>query len=380
MASQIGVIFKVSTFGESHGPAVGCVVDGCPAGVPLDTKVIQAELNRRRPGQNKFTTARNEPDTCKILSGVENGITLGTPIAIVVENKDARPADYSDSQSIFRPGHADYTYHVKFGVSARSGGGRASARETIGRVAAGAVAKQMLKKICGEKIAVHAWVQRIAHIDCGNVTRPLPTDSIESSDLRTPHPEAEAKMKEHLESLMQAGDTAGGLIRCVVEGVQTGWGEPVFDKLEAELAKAMLSLPASKSFEIGSGIAGTFRSGSEENDAFIQSDSGKTITRTNNSGGIQGGISNGMDIEFSVGFKPVSSIRQAQDSVSKDGKPQKLEIQKGRHDPCVLPRAVPIVEAMTWLTLADHALRAALNRVDSLAGFMTSNHQMQSPS
>ncbi|MEN9824949.1 MAG: hypothetical protein RI953_694 [Pseudomonadota bacterium] len=379
MASQIGVIFRVSTFGESHGPAVGCVVDGCPAGLPLNPEFIQAELNRRRPGQNKFTTARSETDQCRILSGVEDGLTLGTPIAIVVENTDARPADYSDSQTVFRPGHADYTYFKKFGITARSGGGRASARETIGRVAAGAVAKQLLKKICGEDISIHAWVQRIAHIDCGSVDRPIPVDRIESSALRTPHPEAEAKMKEHLENLMQLGDTAGGLIRCIVESVPCGWGEPVFDKLEADLAKAMLSLPAAKSFEIGSGLAGTFTSGSQQNDAFIQTDDGRIATRTNNSGGIQGGISNGMDVEFSVGFKPVSSIRQPQDSVSSDGKPQKLQIQKGRHDPCVLPRAVPIVEAMAWITLADHALRALLNRADAITNFASTKNGVQTP-
>jgi chorismate synthase len=368
MSSQMGAIFRVSTFGESHGPAVGCVIDGCPAGWPLSLDLIQAELNRRRPGQNRYTSPRAEADVCRILSGVENGVTLGTPIALVVENTDARPADYSEAQSLFRPSHADYTYATKYGLAAGSGGGRASARETIGRVAAGAVAKQLLQRLFGADLCVNAWVQRIAHLDCGEVNRPIPVQAIEASALRVPNPSAEAQMKAFLDDLIQRGDTAGGLIRCSATGVPTGWGEPVFDKLEAELAKAMLSLPASKSFEIGSGLAGTFAIGSAHNDAFVQDTNGKIITRTNHSGGIQGGISNGMDIEFAVGFKPVSTIRQPQDTVTADGTPQKIHIQKGRHDPCVLPRAVPMIEAMTWIVLADHALRAHLNRFEQLQG------------
>ena len=366
MASQTGVIFRVSTFGESHGPAVGCVIDGCPAGLPLNEEIIQRELNRRKPGTGQYVSPRTEADRCKILSGVSNGLTLGTPIAIVVENTDARPADYSDSNNVFRPSHADYTYSAKFGIHAPTGGGRASARETIGRVAAGAVAKHMLQTIFGSEIQMTAWVQRIADIDCGDVSTSLCAADVEASELRVPSPSAEAQMKVLLDQLIAAGDTAGGLLCCRIAGVPAGWGEPVFDKLEADIAKAMLSLPASKSFEIGSGLRGTYSTGSNQNDPFFVDDNGQTRTRTNNSGGIQGGISNGMNIEFSVGFKPVSTLRKPQQSVTSTGTAQTLEIKKGRHDPCVLPRAVPIVEAMTWLVLADHALRAQLNRLDVL--------------
>lgn len=367
MASQTGVIFRVSTFGESHGPAVGCVVDGCPAGLPLSEDIIQAALNRRKPAQNKYTSPRAEDDRCRILSGVEGGITLGTPIAIMVENTDARPADYSETTQIYRPSHADFTYQQKFGIAARSGGGRASARETIGRVAAAAVARQLLSHMTSSHIGLCAWVQRIADIDCGPVTGMPTIGSIDSNELRVPNTAAADEMKKRLDELMQKGDTAGGLIRCRIAGVPVGWGEPVFDKLEADLAKAMLSLPASKSFEIGSGLAGTYLSGSQHNDPFFTDANGQVRTRSNNSGGIQGGISNGMDIEFSVGFKPVSTIRMEQDTVAADGSLQKIEIKKGRHDPCVLPRAVPMVEAMAWLTLADHALRARLSRADWLS-------------
>ncbi|MEN9808778.1 MAG: Chorismate synthase [Pseudomonadota bacterium] len=375
MASQTGVIFRVSTFGESHGPAVGCVVDGCPAGLPLSEEIIQAALNRRKPAQNKYTSPRAEDDRCRILSGVEGGITLGTPIAIMVENTDARPADYSETTQIFRPSHADFTYQQKFGISARSGGGRASARETIGRVAAAAVARQLLSHMTSSHIELCAWVQRIADIDCGPVTGMPTIGNIDSNELRVPNAAAADEMKKRLDELMQKGDTAGGLIRCRISGVPVGWGEPVFDKLEADLAKAMLSLPASKSFEIGSGLAGTYLSGSQHNDAFFTDANGHIRTRSNNSGGIQGGISNGMDIEFSVGFKPVSTIRMEQDTVAADGSLQKIEIKKGRHDPCVLPRAVPMVEAMAWLTLADHALRARLNRADWLSRSATDVQQ-----
>jgi chorismate synthase len=371
MASQTGVIFRVSTFGESHGAAVGCVIDGCPAGLTVTEELIQRELDRRKPGTGRYVSPRSEADKCKILSGVADGKTLGTPIAIVVENTDARPSDYSETQDVYRPSHADFTYHAKFGVTARSGGGRASARETIGRVAAGAVAKQLLKTIAGPEIELFAWVQRVADIDCGEVSNLLSANSVESSELRIPNPAAEILIKELLDKLIDAGDTAGGLLRCRVSGVPAGWGEPVFDKLEAELAKAMLSLPASKSFEIGSGLQGTYLTGSKHNDLFFIDGDGRTRTRSNNSGGIQGGISNGMNIEFAIGFKPVSTLRVPQESVTAGGTASTLEIKKGRHDPCVLPRAVPIVEAMTWLVLADHALRAKLNRTDFLSGCET---------
>jgi chorismate synthase len=367
MASHTGVIFKVSTFGESHGPAVGCVIDGCPAGIALDVAHIQAALERRRPGQSDVTSPRSEPDIVRVLSGVEDGLTLGTPIALLVENTNTRPQDYDESSNAYRPGHADFTYEAKFGRRARSGGGRASARETIARVAAGAVAEQMLKQINPEPIEVLAWVQRLAHLECPPDTLPLSRAAIESNPLRVPHSESATRMREFLRNLMAVGDTAGGLIRCHVRGVPAGWGEPVFDKLEAELAKAMLSLPASRSFEIGAGLASTYMTGSAHNDPFsTDPNTGRIITTSNHSGGIQGGISNGMDIVFSVGFKPVSTIRAEQKSVDAQGNPVSLKMTRGRHDPCVLPRAVPMIEAMAWLVLADHALRARLNRKDLL--------------
>ncbi|MEY4064064.1 MAG: Chorismate synthase [Pseudomonadota bacterium] len=365
MASQTGVLFRVSTFGESHGAAVGCTIDGCPAGLRLDLDQVQNELNRRRPGQSSFTSPRSEADQVRILSGVENGVTLGTPIALVVENTNAQASDYDETQSVYRPGHADYTYDAKFGIRARSGGGRASARETIGRVAAGAVAKQLLEHLFQGKIEVLAWVHRLAHIACPEGVKPLSRAEVDAHPLRVPHAETAAVMGQFLTELMVEGDTAGGLIRCTVAGVPAGWGEPVFDKLEADLAKAMMSLPASRSFEMGTGLAATFMKGSEHNDAFTTSpETGAIVTRTNHSGGVQGGISNGMELTFAVGFKPVSTIRIAQDTVDAQGNKTTLHISKGRHDPCVLPRAVPMVEAMTWLVLADHALRAQMNRVE----------------
>jgi len=368
MASHIGIIFRVSSFGESHGAAVGCCIDGCPAGIVLDVDALQAALNRRRPGQSAVTSPRAEPDTIRVLSGVEDGVTLGTPIALMVENTNVRPQDYAQSNAAYRPGHADFTYQAKFGRRAQSGGGRASARETVARVAAGAVAEQMLKQICPEPIEVLAWVQRLAHLECPADTLPLNRAEVDAHPLRVPVPAAAARMHEYLEKLMASGDTAGGLIRCVVRGAPAGWGEPVFDKLEADLAKAMLSLPASRSFEIGAGLASTYMTGSTHNDPFDADPvTGQIITTTNNSGGIQGGISNGMDIVFSVGFKPVSTIQKEQQSVDAQGNPVTLQITQGRHDPCVLPRAVPMIEAMTWLVLADHALRARLNRKDTLA-------------
>lgn len=378
MASQTGVIFRVSTFGESHGPAVGCTIDGCPAGVAIDIEALQAELNRRRPGQSAFTSPRAEPDLVRVLSGLQGGITLGTPIALLVENTNSQPDDYSETLALYRPGHADFTYDAKFGHRSRSGGGRASARETIARVAAGAVAKQMLAQIHASPINIVSWVQRMAHIECPIINETLTQKIVDESELRVPESATEALMKDFLTQLMNSGDTAGGLIRCRAQGVPAGWGEPVFDKLEAELAKAMLSLPASRSFEIGSGLASTYMTGRTHNDAFTTDpETGRIVTTTNHSGGIQGGISNGMDIEFSVGFKPVSTIRTIQETVDEKGFKQKLQISKGRHDPCVLPRAVPMVEAMTWIVLADHALRARLNRKDSLLERSTPNSPLR---
>lgn len=378
MASQTGVIFKVTTFGESHGPALGCIIDGCPAGVMVDLKEVQCALNRRRPGQSSISSPRAEPDTVELLSGIEHGIALGTPITLMVKNKDALPSDYSETQNVFRPGHADFTYHAKFGLRASSGGGRASARETLARVAAGNVAKQMLNQIFSQPISVVAWVHRIGHIECSSSIVPTTLSQVDQNELRAPDHAAAQQMKEYLQSLITQGDTAGGLIKCKIKGVPPGWGEPVFDKLEAELAKAMLSLPASKSFEIGAGLASTYMSGSQHNDPFtFDSESQRIITCSNYSGGIQGGISNGMDIEFSIGFKPVSTIKKEQDTVDSFGNQTTLTITKGRHDPCVLPRAVPMVEAMAWLVLADHALRAQLNRKDRIQSFEQNSQNTQ---
>lgn len=378
MASQSGVIFRVSTFGESHGAAVGCVVDGCPAGILIDIRLIQDALARRRPGQSAFTTSRSEADTVQILSGVQEGVSLGTPIALIVKNSDPKPHDYSELSQVLRPGHADYTYHAKFGVRAMSGGGRASARETIARVAAGSIAQQMLAQILPEPVEVIAWVQRMAHIACPDEAAPQSISEVDAHPLRAPHAPTAALMEELLTEVMAQGDTVGGLIRCQARGVPTGWGEPVFDKLEADLAKAMLSLPASRSFEVGSGLACTFLKGSQNNDAFsIEPDTQRVVTQTNRCGGVLGGISNGMPVDFSVGFKPVSSIRIEQNTVSISGQNETLKMSKGRHDPCVLPRAVPMVEAMTWLVLADHALRAQLNRRQQFSQLTKNDESMR---
>ena len=367
MASQSGVIFRVSTFGESHGVAVGCIIDGCPAGISINIELIQKALARRRPGQSMYTTSRNEEDSVQILSGVQDGISLGTPIALMVKNADAKSDDYAEVSQVFRPGHADFSYQAKFGIRAQSGGGRASARETIARVAAGSVAQQMLSQILTHPIEVIAWVQRMAHIACPDECSPQTHSEVEIHPLRVPHAPTALLMEQLLTKVMDEGDTVGGLIRCHAKGVPTGWGEQVFDKLEADLAKAMLSLPAARSFEIGTGLASTFLKGSENNDAFsVDTVTQKVITQTNNCGGILGGISTGMPIELSVGFKPVSSIRIEQNTVNTSGQKQTLKMSRGRHDPCVLPRAVPLVEAMTWLVLADHALRAQLNRKQQL--------------
>lgn len=356
MSSQFGTLFRVSTFGESHGVGVGCVIDGCPPGIPLDQLTIQTFLNRRRPGQNEFTTPRGELDICEILSGVENGVTLGTPIAILVRNQDKKSNDYKDINQMFRPGHADYTTFKKYGLIPNSGGGRASARETIGRVAAAAIAKACVQK-CFPNIDIIGWVDRIYNIQAKVNAETISFQEIEASMIRCPDEQAESKMKEKILQAKAEGDSLGGVIRCVAKNIPAGLGEPVFDKLEADLAKAMLSLPAVRYFEVGDGIASTFALGSENNDPFIINNNGDVVTETNKSGGIQGGISNGMPIVISVGFKPVSTIFKEQKTITKDLKASTLKVKSGRHDPCVLPRAVPLVEAMFWLIIADHLLR-----------------------
>ena len=354
MGSSFGDLFRVSTFGESHGGGVGVIVEGCPPRLNLDLDAVQADLDRRRPGQSHITTPRKEADRVEVLSGLIDDTTLGTPIAMLVRNKDQRPGDYKEMAVAFRPSHADATYQAKYGIQARSGGGRASARETIGRVAAGAIAKQLLHKASGTEVL--AWVKRIhtleASIDAATVT----PEAIESNIVRCPDAGMAQQMIERIESIGRDGDSCGGVIECVVRHPAIGLGMPVFDKLEADLAKAVMSLPATKGFEIGSGFDGTLLRGSEHNDAFLPSQDGRLRTATNNSGGIQGGISNGEPIVLRVAFKPTATIRKEQQTIDSDGNATTLAA-KGRHDPCVLPRAVPMVEAMVALVLADHLLK-----------------------
>jgi len=354
ISSSFGKIFRVSTFGESHGGAVGVILDGCPPKLKIDINLIQKELDRRRPGQSDITTPRNEEDKIEILSGIKEGLTLGTPIAMLVRNKDQRPGDYNNLEQVFRPSHADGTYHLKYGIQASSGGGRASARETIGRVAAGAIAKQLLKNFCNTEIL--SWVKRIHDIDSDINKEKISLNKIDSNIVRCPDEEVSAEMIERIKQLKRQGDSCGGVIECLVRNVPSGLGMPVFDKLEADLAKALMSLPATKGFEIGSGFSGTYLKGSEHNDAFIKSDDiSKLRTTSNNSGGIQGGISNGENIEMKIAFKPTAAIGKEQKTVNAEGK-EVLMKAKGRHDPCVLPRAVPMVDAMVALVLADHLL------------------------
>ncbi|MFL2879826.1 chorismate synthase [uncultured Prochlorococcus sp.] len=354
MGSSFGKIFRVTTFGESHGGAVGVILDGCPPKLKINIDLIQNELDRRRPGQSNITTPRNEDDKLEILSGLKEGITLGTPIAMLVRNKDQRPGDYSNLEQVFRPSHADGTYHLKYGIQAGSGGGRASARETIGRVAAGAIAKQLLKNLFNTEIL--SWVKRIHDIDSQVNKNKLTQSKIDSNIVRCPDDKVASKMIKRIKELQQDGDSCGGVIECLVKNVPSGLGMPVFDKLEADLAKALMSLPATKGFEIGSGFLGTYLRGSEHNDSFIESDDiSKLKTISNNSGGIQGGISNGENIEMKIAFKPTATIGKEQKTVNAYGK-EVLMKAKGRHDPCVLPRAVPMVDSMVALVLADHLL------------------------
>jgi chorismate synthase len=353
--SSFGHAFRVTSFGESHGAAVGAVVEGCPPGLALSEADLQPDLDRRRPGQNRLASARQEPDEVRIVSGVHDGKTLGTPIGLFVGNLDARPKAYDAMAELYRPSHADYTYQAKYGYPPLPGGGRASARETAARVAAGAVARKLLRETHGVEIV--AWVERVADlaakIDPDAVTR---ADVAAQGAVQCPDPEVAPRMTDLIEAVRVDGDTVGGVIGAVARGVPAGWGDPVFDKLDATLALAMLSLPAAKGFEVGSGFEGTLLRGSQHNDAFVPGPGGQVVTRTNRSGGIQGGISNGMPIVVRVAFKPVATHFKEQDTVNLRGEPVVLAA-RGRHDPCVLPRAVVIVEAMLALGLADAWLR-----------------------
>jgi chorismate synthase len=353
MANSFGQLFRITTWGESHGGGVGVVIDGCPPRLALTEADIQPDLDRRRPGQSAITTPRKETDRAQILSGTFEGKTLGTPISIWVKNEDMRPEAYSEMATKFRPSHADYTYQAKYGIRNWQGGGRTSARETIGRVAAGAVAKKILREQFG--VATLAYVQQVQRIAAEVDREAVTFKEIESNIVRCPDEAAAQKMIRLIEKMRKAGDSVGGIIEGVARNVPAGWGEPVFDRLEADLAKAMLSLPASKGFDIGSGFAGTLETGLQHNDAFRMK-GGKVRTVTNKSGGIQGGISNGETIYFRVAFKPVATVMREQETVDANFKNTTLT-GRGRHDPCVLPRAVPMVEAMMALVLVDHALR-----------------------
>lgn len=359
MSSSFGQVFKVSTWGESHGAGVGVVIDGCPSLIPLSAELIQHELDRRRPGQSEIVTPRNEEDRAEILSGVLDGRTLGTPIAISVRNKDQRSSAYQEMAHTYRPSHADYTYDAKYGIRAWAGGGRASARETIGRVAAGAVAKAVLKQAFPD-MEVLAWVDRIHQVQSSTDWSQAAADVIESNMVRTADPAVVETMISAIKQARDAGNSLGGVVKCVVRGCPPGLGDPVFDKLDATLAHAMMSIPAVKAFAVGSGFDAADMTGLEHNDPFYMED-GKVRTLSNHSGGIQGGISNGEDILLRIGFKPTATVMMEQQTVNQAGEDSTLK-GRGRHDACVLPRAVPIVESMTWLCLCDHYLRQRCQR------------------
>ncbi len=355
--NSFGKIFRISTFGESHGRAIGVIIDGCPAGIAVDLEEIQREMGRRRPGQSAIVTQRKEADQVEILSGIFEGKTTGTPLSMIIYNADARSKDYSHIADKFRPSHADYTYQTKYGIRDYRGGGRSSARETAARVAAGALARQWLREM---GIQIQAWVSQVGTVQMPEEQRMYRPEEVESNPVRCPHADTAARMEELIRQVRKEGDTIGGVVSARVEGVPPGLGEPAFDKLHADLAKAMLSINAAKGFEYGSGFAGIRMRGSEHNDAFVK-EGDRIRTRTNHSGGIQGGISNGEAIYFRVAFKPVATIVPDQDSLNEEG--EKVIVQgKGRHDPCVVPRAVPIVEAMAALVLADHILRHRSSR------------------
>jgi chorismate synthase len=359
MSSTFGKLFTVSTWGESHGPGVGLVIDGCPPCLPISAEEIQAELDRRRPGQSEIVTPRKEEDKVEILSGVFEGRTTGTPIAMLVRNADQRPGAYDEMREKFRPSHADYTYQAKYGVRDHRGGGRSSARETLARVAAGAVAKKVLSQaLASRPVVVRAFVTRIHDIsmpaEAFASTAPTLAE-VEASPVRCPDPTTAALMIERIVAVRSEGDSVGGVVECRIQGVPPGLGEPVFDRLQADLAKAMLSLPAARGFDYGSGFAGSLLRGSQHNDC-LEMRGGAVHTSTNRSGGIQGGISNGEEIVFRVAFKPTATILQPQKTVDTQGRETEL-MGRGRHDPCVVPRAVPIIEAMAALVLVDHLMR-----------------------
>jgi chorismate synthase len=358
MPNTFGRAFRITTFGESHGGAVGVIIDGCPPRLRLSETDIQPDLDRRRPGQSKIVTPRKEADRVEILSGVFRGQTLGTPIAMIVRNEDARPEAYSEVKTQYRPSHADYTYFAKYGIRNWEGGGRSSARETIGRVAAAAIARKWLAENMG--LEVIAYVKRVHNLETKIDPNKVSLKTVEANIVRCPCPITAKKMIALIERIRREGDSVGGLIECIARNVPVGLGDPVFDKLEADLAKGILSLPASKGFEIGSGFGGTFLRGSEHNDIFV-SRKGKIRTLTNRSGGVQGGISNGEDLLLRAAFKPTATLMRKQKTVNVAGKSTVLE-PKGRHDPCVLPRAVPMVEAMVLLVLMDHSLRQKMVR------------------
>ena len=358
--NSYGKAFRITTFGESHGAGIGVIIDGCPAGLAIDHAFIQHELDRRKPGQSRITTQRREKDEFQILSGVFENQTQGTPIAMVIMNEDQRSHDYSHIASQFRPSHADYTYQAKYGTRDYRGGGRSSARETAARVAAGAVAKLLLRQL---GVTAQAYVSKVGTLALDTHYFELDLARAEENAVRCPDPETAQRMFDLIDETRKNGDSIGGIVTCVIRGVPAGWGEPVFDKLHAELGKAMLGINAVKGFEYGSGFEGAARYGSQHNDAFYTDETGKVRTRTNFSGGVQGGISNGEDIYFNVAFKPVATIMQDQESVDAQG--ETVTVQgKGRHDPCVVPRAVPIVEAMAALVLADFYLRGKTAKMD----------------
>jgi len=350
--NSIGQVFRLTTYGESHGAGIGGVLDGCPAGLELNSEALQAELDRRRPGQSALVSPRQEADPLQLLSGVFENVTTGTPIAFHIPNKDAEPSAYDHLKDTFRPSHADYTYTAKYGLRDHRGGGRSSARETASRVAAGAIARQFLAT---ENVEVCAYVERVQDVAMHSPPQFYSRANVDAHPMRCPDATTAIRMAGRVEQMREAGDTVGGAIVMVARGLPAGWGEPVFDKLSAELARAMWSIPAVKAMEIGSGFSGTLMQGSQHNDAFVPGEIGMA-TRSNRSGGIQGGISNGADIVVRLGFKPVATIRAEQDTVDGDGKASTVK-GHGRHDPCVLSRAVPIVEAMALLVFADLALR-----------------------
>lgn len=358
--NSYGEIFRISTFGESHGSAIGVLIDGCPAGLEIDESFIKSELDRRKPGQSKIVTRRTENEEFEILSGVFEGVATGTPIMLLIRNMDSKSKDYDHLTQTYRPSHADYTYEMKYGVRDYRGGGRASARETAARVAAGAIAKLFLRKY---NIDIIAFTSSVANLRLDFKENFHPTlDQVESNIVRCPDQEVASAMIDYIEQVRKKGDSCGGIVSCSIKNVPVGLGEPVFSKLSAELAKGMMGINAAKGFEIGSGFEGTKMPGSLHNDIFVSDENDNVRTETNHSGGIQGGISNGMNITFNVAFKPVSTIMTSQKSINTEGDQVNLQ-GKGRHDPCVVPRAVPIVEAMAALTIADFILRDRASKI-----------------